>query len=97
MYCQKCGSPNEYTLKKPTFCGHCGNSFQSVLSHKQPILKENLIESEEDFLEDEVLRVPNIEKLEYIFEDENPPKESLSNFIKKPNAKKAKAKRKKTE
>ncbi len=32
-YCLTCGSPTEYSLNKPTFCGSCGESF-SPLSKK---------------------------------------------------------------
>jgi hypothetical protein len=31
-YCPDCGSPTEYSIKKPIFCSSCGNSFEKNIA-----------------------------------------------------------------
>ena len=33
-YCTSCGSPTEYSVKKPIFCSNCGNSFDKIQINK---------------------------------------------------------------
>jgi len=41
-YCQKCGHPNEYNLKKPEYCGKCKQPFYSI-ELKNDEVKSNYI------------------------------------------------------
>ncbi len=68
-YCQKCGSKNEYQLKKPKFCGHCGEPF-SAESSKVKVETEKKrpsVASAKEIDEDgtDVFEVPDLEDLEY--------------------------------
>ena len=38
-YCLDCGAPTEYSLKKPTFCANCGNSFEKNSQASQVVIK----------------------------------------------------------
>lgn len=42
-YCTSCGSPTDYSAKKPLYCSNCGKLFDKVESVAliSPIIKEN--------------------------------------------------------
>ncbi len=66
IYCQKCGSGNEYSLSKPKFCSNCGFSF-SIASSSIPKVIKNIpkITQNEDEEEIGTERVPDISKLDF--------------------------------
>jgi hypothetical protein len=39
-YCLDCGSPTEYSLKKPVFCANCGNPFEKNNQVSQPVVQK---------------------------------------------------------
>lgn len=68
VYCQDCGSPNEYLTKKPNFCQGCGQSFAKGVS---PVVKKNQApavevdyDADSDDLDDSKLSVPDIDSLQ---------------------------------
>jgi len=79
-YCLDCGSPTEYSLKKPLFCGNCGVSFdknnnqqlvQKVQLQKPTIAKKTYtpeldVEDDQDFNdnEEDITSLPNISKIQ---------------------------------
>lgn len=63
LYCAKCGSKNEFTIKKPEFCGSCGTKYAAASSVLIPTKKTRVIESDENF-ENEEVSLPNINKIE---------------------------------
>ena len=70
-YCQSCGSKNEYKIKKPKFCGHCGEPFGTALAPAGPetVKKKRSKASREPVELDEdgtdVFEVPDLSDLEY--------------------------------
>lgn len=50
IYCPSCGNVNEYTLKKPEFCGHCRSSlkFNSEIISVPPRSKRKIEYVEEE-------------------------------------------------
>ena len=79
-YCLDCGSPTEYSLKKPLFCAYCGVSFdknnnqplvQKVQLQKPTIAKKTYtpeldVEDDQDFNdnEEDITSLPNISKIQ---------------------------------
>lgn len=79
-YCLDCGSPTEYSLKKPLFCGNCGVPFdknnnqplvQKVQLQKPTIAKKTYtpeldVEDDQDFndSEEDITSLPNISKIQ---------------------------------
>jgi len=42
-YCISCGSPTEYSAKKPLFCSSCGKSFDKIeQAEVRPVVQKNL-------------------------------------------------------
>jgi hypothetical protein len=42
-YCISCGSPTEYSTKKPLFCSSCGKSFDKIQQAEvRPVVQKNL-------------------------------------------------------
>ena len=39
-YCPDCGSPTEYSVKKPLFCSSCGNPFEKNTQVSQPVVQK---------------------------------------------------------
>jgi hypothetical protein len=39
-YCLDCGSPTEYSLKKPVFCANCGNPFEKNNQVSQTVVQK---------------------------------------------------------
>jgi len=83
-YCTSCGSPTEYSVKKPIFCSNCGNSFDKVQINKitpKPIAEKrtinrvaaNNLDYEIDNEIDDV-NVPNISQIQIDVESDNSPK-----------------------
>jgi len=80
-YCTSCGSPTEYSVKKPIFCSNCGNSFDKVQINKvttKPIAEKrtinpvaaNNLDYEIDNETDDV-NVPNISQIQIDVESDN--------------------------
>ncbi len=54
LYCPVCAEPNEYSLVKPNFCGHCKASLtvgiastpKPQVSKPQPLTKKNTLQSQ---------------------------------------------------
>ena len=74
LYCSSCGSPTNYTLNKPKFCSHCGNSFDksfgNVNVNQLPLQKITKIQNTNlDYDVDDELDVKsfnkNLEKLNF--------------------------------
>jgi hypothetical protein len=69
IYCSDCGTPHEYTLKKPNFCQNCGSTINKSISSAQITEKKKDIEDEraDDDLEDErgKAEVPDISELSF--------------------------------
>jgi len=43
-YCTSCGSPTDYSLKKPQFCCNCGKSFDNnQIAQDKPVIANNTI------------------------------------------------------
>lgn len=79
-YCLDCGSPTEYSLKKPLFCANCGSSFdkntnqplvQKVQLQKPTIAKKTYtpeldVEDDQDFdnNEEDITSLPNISRIQ---------------------------------
>jgi len=80
-YCTSCGSPTEYSVKKPIFCSNCGNSFDKVQTNKvtpkpipekrtiNPVVANNL-DYEIDNETDDV-NVPNISQIQIDVDSDN--------------------------
>lgn len=69
-YCQSCGSKNEYQLKKPKFCGHCGEPLSAETPKPGLINTKRETEvsrgsSETSGEETDVFEVPDLTDLEY--------------------------------
>jgi uncharacterized Zn finger protein (UPF0148 family) len=39
-YCIDCGSPTEYSLKKPIFCSNCGSLFEKNKENPEPVIQK---------------------------------------------------------
>ena len=72
IYCKSCGAPTVYGSKKPKFCSHCGEPFDSTVKAstptKRPAPQKKQIITQE-FHEDEEIhedspQIPNISRLE---------------------------------
>ena len=83
-YCTSCGSPTEYSLKKPIFCSNCGNSFDKIQINKatlklipekrtiNPVVANNLDYEIDNEIDD--VNVPNISQIQIDVESDNNPK-----------------------
>ena len=84
-YCTSCGSPTEYSVKKPIFCSNCGVSFDKTQVNRvlpkpivekrtiNPVVANNLdyeIDNELDNETDDV-SVPNISQIQIDVESDN--------------------------
>ena len=80
-YCISCGSPTEYSLKKPIFCSNCGKSFDKIQVNKvtqKPIAEKrtinpviaNNVDYEIDNELDDII-VPDISKIEIEIKSDN--------------------------
>lgn len=70
LYCQQCGSPHEYTLKKPNFCQNCGDTLSKMSA--AAVIKEKIVpkaavvaHDDDDDDEDDGSQVPDIQGLEF--------------------------------
>lgn len=81
IYCSDCGSPTEYSLKKPIFCSSCGNSFfKGSISQKNTTISKIKEEySDEDFT-DEINNLPSINKLDFDINFEKNPVQKISDI-----------------
>lgn len=43
-YCIDCGSPTEYSVKKPVFCSNCGNLFEKNTQTTKPVVQKVLMQ-----------------------------------------------------
>lgn len=51
LYCQSCGTPHEYSIKKPNFCQGCGFQFNKTIAKvaETPVIKPKFaIEADDD-------------------------------------------------
>ena len=84
-YCTSCGSPTEYSVKKPIFCSNCGVSFDKTQVNRaipkpivekrtiNPVVANNLdyeIDNELDNETDDV-NIPNISQIQVDVESDN--------------------------
>jgi len=84
-YCTSCGSPTEYSVKKPIFCSNCGVSFDKTQVNRvipkpiiqkrtiNPVVANNLdyeIDNELDNKIDDV-NIPNISEIQIDVESDN--------------------------
>jgi hypothetical protein len=55
MYCQSCGTPHEYTTKKPNFCQNCGFQFNASIAKNIPQESQKLTsrDEEDEYYDDE--------------------------------------------
>jgi hypothetical protein len=62
-YCTSCGSPTDYSLKKPQFCCNCGKSFDNNNQTVQdkPVIANNTINRARPNLNQKLRNVKNIE------------------------------------
>lgn len=44
-YCIDCGSPTEYSLKKPIFCSNCGSLFEKNKENPEPVIQKVQLQS----------------------------------------------------
>ena len=63
IYCQKCGSGNEYSLEKPNFCQSCGNSFKTLKASASASLPTNRANTVTQQLEEEESSI-SLEKIQ---------------------------------
>jgi hypothetical protein len=80
-YCTSCGSPTEYSVKKPIFCSNCGVSFDKTQVNRvipKPIIQKrtinpvvaNNLDYELDNETDDV-NIPNISQIQIDVESDN--------------------------
>lgn len=80
-YCTSCGSPTEYSVKKPIFCSNCGISFDKTQVNRaipKPIVEKrtinpvvaNNLDYEIDNETDDV-NIPNISQIQVDIESDN--------------------------
>jgi len=84
-YCTSCGSPTEYSVKKPIFCSNCGIPFDKTQVNRvipkpivekrtiNPVVANNLdyeIDNELDNETDDV-NIPNISQIQIDVESDN--------------------------
>ena len=72
IYCKSCGAPTAYGSKKPKFCSHCGEPFDSTVKastptkrpapQKKQIITQEFHEDEE--IHEDSTQIPNISRLE---------------------------------
>jgi hypothetical protein len=61
-YCTSCGSPTDYSLKKPQFCCNCGKSFDNnQTAQDKPVIANNTINLTRPNLNQKLRNVKNIE------------------------------------
>jgi len=67
-YCTSCGSPTDYSLKKPQFCCNCGKSFDNNQTvQDKPVIANNTINRARPNLNQKLRNFKNIQ----IENDEN--------------------------
>ena len=83
IYCTSCGSPTQYSLEKPKFCCSCGKSFNPIkqIEAKTEIKKIVLNEEIEDFDSEEIIKIPNLDKLNFDLNIQKHNSEKLGNLI----------------
>lgn len=76
-YCTSCGSPTEYSVKKPIFCSNCGISFDKTQVNRvipKPIVEKKTINpvvaNNLDYETDDV-NIPNISQIQIDVESDN--------------------------
>jgi len=76
-YCTSCGSPTEYSVKKPIFCSNCGISFDKTQVNRvipKPIVEKRTINpvvaNNLDYETDDV-NIPNISQIQIDVESDN--------------------------
>jgi hypothetical protein len=70
-YCIDCGSPTEYTVKKPTFCSNCGNPFEKTTQTAQPVVQK-VLEQKRTIAKKQYIPEPElIDDEDNDFDDEN--------------------------
>jgi hypothetical protein len=95
-YCLDCGAPTEYSLKKPQFCSNCGQSFENNQASSNASIAKNVNQkrfnkiSEIDvdynnYEDDDIDSVPNINKLEVETFVEKNKGEKIRDLIKNPS------------
>lgn len=84
-YCIDCGSPTEYSFKKPVFCSNCGKSFEKAVQAPQilaqvkrlDIVKKTYIpqidinEDNDPSYEEDIIHIPKISKIQVETEAES--------------------------
>lgn len=76
-YCTSCGSPTEYSVKKPIFCSNCGIPFDKTQVNRvipKPIVEKRTINpvvaNNLDYETDDV-NIPNISQIQIDVESDN--------------------------
>ena len=72
IYCKSCGAPTVYGSKKPKFCSHCGEPFDSTVKASTPTKrpapqkKQSITQEfhEEEEIHEDSTQIPNISRLE---------------------------------
>lgn len=60
-YCTSCGSPTDYSLKKPQFCCNCGKSFDNnQIAQDKPVIANNTINRARPTLNQKLRNFKNI-------------------------------------
>jgi len=61
-YCTSCGSPTDYSLKKPQFCCNCGKSFDNnEIAQDKPVIANNKINRARPTLNQKLRNFKNIQ------------------------------------
>lgn len=78
IYCTSCGSPTNYTIKKPSFCSGCGKAFQNI-----PITATPTKYQPAYTIEPEEPPVPKIQSLDIKVMEDRANNVSLRNMLKR--------------
>jgi hypothetical protein len=72
-YCTSCGSPTDYSLKKPQFCCNCGKSFDNNQTvQDKPVIANNTINRARPNLNQKLRNFKNIENDDHEnYDDDN--------------------------
>lgn len=68
LYCQSCGAPHEYSIKKPNFCQNCASPFGGVAAATAKVEKARVVkivveDDDEDEGGEETDSVPDLKEL----------------------------------
>lgn len=64
LYCQSCGAPHEYSIKKPNFCQNCASPFGGVAAATAKVEKAIAMENDyEDEEGEEADSIPDLKEL----------------------------------